>query len=92
MAIDTAHRLENALSEPDGLLSRAALQLRQFVCGLHGHDALMHFEQGRISLLCASCGHETPGWEIKQAHATGAKSEPSRRVLRMPLMHERRVA
>ena len=92
MAIDTAHRLETAISEPDGLLSRAALQLRQFVCGLHGHDSLMHFEQGRISLLCTSCGHESPGWEIKQSHATSLKSEPPRRVVRMPLMHQRRVA
>jgi len=92
MAIDTAHRLETALSEPDGLLSRAALQLRQFVCGLHGHDLLTHFEQGRISLLCASCGHETPGWEIKETAATVQGSQSSTRIARMPLADERRVA
>jgi len=92
MATDTTHRLDTAISEPGGLLSRAALQLRQFMCGLHGHDSLMHFEQGRISLLCASCGHETPGWEIKQKHATRTKPEPSPRVVRMPLVQERRVA
>jgi len=92
MAIDPTHRLANIFSEADGLLPRAALQFRQFVCGLHGHDSLMHFEQGRISLLCASCGHETPGWEIKQKHATRTKPEPSPRVVRMPLVQERRVA
>jgi len=92
MATDTTHRLDTAFSEPDGLLSRAALQLRQFMCGLHGHDSLMHFEQGRISLLCASCGHETPGWDIKKSPAAGLTSEPSRRIARMPLIRERRVA
>ena len=40
-----------------GVITRAAEQLRQFVCGLHGHDALLHFEQGRMSLQCTSCGH-----------------------------------
>ena len=92
MAIDPTHRLANIFSEADGLLPRAALQFRQFVCGLHGHDSLMHFEQGRISLLCASCGHETPGWDIKQSPAAGLTSEPSRRIARMPLIRERRVA
>jgi hypothetical protein len=52
----------------------------------------MHFEQGRISLLCASCGHETPGWDIKKSPAAGLTSEPSRRIARMPLIRERRVA
>src|SRR5829696_1604142 len=56
------HTATTTHPEPEGLLSRAVLQLRQFMCGLHGHDTLKHFERGRISLLCASCGHETPGW------------------------------
>ena len=92
MATDTAHRVDTTFTEPDGLLSKTALQLRQFVCGLHGHDLLMHFEQGRISLLCASCGHETPGWEIKETTATVERSQSPPRIVRMPLAHERRVA
>ena len=40
-------------------------KLRRFICGLHGHDALLHFGDGRVSLLCSSCGHETPGWDVK---------------------------
>ena len=91
MATDTANRLDT-ISEPDGLLSKAALQLRQFVCGLHGHDSLMHFEQGRISLLCSSCGHETPGWEVKPSALHRTRAETSARIVRMPLVHERRVA
>ncbi len=64
--------------------------IRQFVCGLHGHDALLHFETGRLSMRCTTCGHETPGWEIKAAPHTGA--ERKARVLRLPLVSERRVA
>jgi hypothetical protein len=46
-----------------GLWSRAFDQLQTAVCGLHGHDPLLHFEQGRMFLRCSSCGHETPGWD-----------------------------
>jgi hypothetical protein len=69
-----------------GIFDRALGQVRQFVCGLHGHDALLHFEQGRMSLQCTSCGYETPGWDVK-----GAKVRESR-VVPMPLVGERRVA
>ncbi len=91
MATDTTYRSDTS-TESDGLLSKAALQLRQFMCGLHGHDALLHFEQGRMSLLCASCGHETPGWQIEDTPATVQQSRPSARIVRMPLVRERRAA
>ena len=48
------------------IVARALGSLRQAVCGLHGHDSLLHFEHDRILLRCTSCGHETPGWEIDQ--------------------------
>jgi hypothetical protein len=76
--------------EPEGLLSRAVLQLRQFMCGLHGHDTLKHFERGRISLLCASCGHETPGWDVKAVPARRESESP--RVVSLPLVRARRAA
>ena len=66
MATDTVSKPTNS-QEPDGAVTRLVSQLRQFVCGMHGHDTLMHFEHGRISLLCASCGYETPGWDTKGA-------------------------
>lgn len=40
-------------------------KMRQFVCGVQGHDTFMEFGRGRLSLKCVSCGHETPGWDIK---------------------------
>jgi hypothetical protein len=36
----------------------------QVVCGLRGHQMLLRYEATRISLRCAWCGHETPGWQI----------------------------
>ena len=68
--------------------------VRQFFCGLHGHDALLHFEPGRLSLQCTSCGYETPGWDLR----TTRQALPARvvdteaRVVRMPLAQGRRAA
>ncbi len=33
-------------------------------CAFRGHDQLVHFTSGRMFLRCATCGHETPGWQI----------------------------
>jgi len=74
-----------------GVMSRIGEQLRRLICGLHGHDSLLHFGDGRVSLLCSSCGHETPGWDVKgTARREAVRTEP--RVVRMPLVSERRVA
>ncbi len=68
-------------------------RIGQFVCGLHGHDRLLQFERGRLSLKCASCGHETPGWDLKKTEATAPTepvSAPRRRFL--PSLAARRLA
>lgn len=68
-------------------------RLQQFVCGLHGHDELLQFERGRLSLKCASCGHETPGWDLKKTAVVAppaAVSAPRRRFL--PSLALRRLA
>jgi hypothetical protein len=67
-------------------------QLRRFICGLHGHDSLLHFGDGRVSLLCSSCGYETPGWDVKGAAPRRTAARPERRVIQMPFVGERRVA
>ena len=74
-----------------GILARALGQVRQFVCGMRGHDALLHFEHGRMSLQCTSCGYETPGWDLKGASLRRTAMRDAR-VVQMPLVHERRVA
>jgi hypothetical protein len=78
--------------EDNGVMSRVGEQLRRFICGLHGHDSLLHFSEGRVSLLCSSCGHETPGWDVKANPARREAVRPDRRGVQMPLVSERRVA
>ena len=85
--------LGQALATPvdTGIVARLSLNLRQFICGMHGHDSLLHFDEGRMSLLCSSCGHESPGWDVKVSHQHDV-SAPKPRVMRMPLVRARRVA
>ena len=33
------------------------------MCGLRGHDSVLHFEGKRVMMRCTSCGHNSPGWE-----------------------------
>lgn len=42
----------------------AARCARQFTCGLRGHQMLMRYRPDRLSLRCAWCGRESPGWEV----------------------------
>lgn len=74
-----------------GIVARAVSQVRQLICSLHGHDALLHFEHGRMSLQCTSCGYETPGWDVKGVPARSEAVDVPRRV-RVPLVSQRRVA
>ncbi len=91
MARDAQHRMMVTPHATTNFLSRMVGQLRQFICGLHGHDALLHFGKGRLSLQCTSCGYETPGWDVKATPArTSADSKG--RVVQMPLVRHRRVA
>ena len=40
-------------------------KMRQFICGLEGHQMVRHFEPNRMALKCP-CGYETHGWEIRE--------------------------
>ena len=91
MVTDTQQTI-TAAQPNTGVISRAAGQLRQFFCSLHGHDALLHFEQGRISLQCTSCGYETPGWDLRPEDAQSTARLKSPSVIRIPLVRERRAA
>ena len=73
------------------MLTKTMENLRQFICGLHGHDALLHFEQGRLSLQCVSCGHETPGWDVHGAPERAAR-QTKPRMVSMPLVRHGRAA
>jgi len=81
-------------AQADGLGGRLFYWLRQVFCGLHGHDTLLHFERQRISLRCASCGHESPGWQLNEAPPTvTVRADARRHVLARPhLVRARRIA
>jgi hypothetical protein len=69
-------------------------RLRQVVCGLHGHDNLLQFEQERMFLRCVSCGRETPGWSLDEARPTVTARGDARRhaMVRPQLIGIRRIA
>jgi len=46
------------------IVARAMGRLGQVLCGVRGHDTVLHFEANRVMMRCTSCGHDTPGWEI----------------------------
>jgi hypothetical protein len=82
------------VTEGEGLAGRVIDRLRQVVCGLHGHDSMLQFEQDRMFLRCVSCGHETPGWELNEAAPTVTlRAEPKQQPMVQPqLISARRVA
>ena len=71
------------------LFNRGVELVRQFACGLHGHDSLLHFQTSRLSMRCTTCGHESPGWDLKPARPA---ARPKVRVFPLPLVTHRRVA
>ena len=51
-------------SKDVGSFSRFVTKIGQVLCGLHGHDSVLHFEGKRVMMRCTSCGHDSPGWEV----------------------------
>ena len=62
------------------LLQRAISRIRQTLCALRGHDSMLQFERGRMSLRCFTCGHETPGWEVGPTRVIAQRSRTQRRA------------
>ena len=93
MATDSAQKHTLVIAPPpQGLLGRASARARQFFCGLRGHDSLLNFERGRLSLMCVSCGHETPGWDVGSLSARRERAAAQRPVVHVPLVGQRRAA
>ena len=46
------------------VIARSMARLGQLICGLRGHDAVLHFSSNKVLMRCTSCGHESPGWEV----------------------------
>src|SRR4051812_4629293 len=94
IAFNEARNASKTLAADGTLAARMLSWMRQFYCGLHGHDSLIHFEKERLSMQCASCGHETPGWELTETPPKVVLRGDSRRhqLVRPRLIAERRIA
>src|SRR3954469_2009198 len=81
--------------ESEGFSERVLDRVREAFCGMHGHDNMLQFEQDRMFLRCASCGHESPGWDLDEPRPIVAAQADNRRqalVRRQPMADERRIA
>jgi hypothetical protein len=95
------HGTLRSTSEATGLLSRvvgaASRQVAQFLCGVHGHLIMLHFEPHKLSLKCSLCGYETEGWEVGRSmtarrQANNPQARPERRRTLRPLPTNARLA
>jgi hypothetical protein len=59
----TAHE-EMETQSSETLTTRTLARIGQWLCGMRGHDSVLHFEGNRVMMRCTSCGHDSPGWEI----------------------------
>lgn len=85
---DTAQATREA-----GLMARLATRLGQVMCGLHGHDSVLHFEANRVMMRCTSCGYDTPGWEISgQGPRKRYEGDARRHLLNKPRLVLRKSA
>jgi hypothetical protein len=76
-----------------GLVVRLATRFGQVLCGLHGHDSVLHFEPNRVMMRCTSCGHDTPGWEISgQGPRKRYEGDAHRHLLNKPRLVLRKTA
>jgi hypothetical protein len=78
---DDVHELNN------GIVAKAMGRLGQLLCGVRGHDAVLHFEGNRVMMRCTSCGHDTPGWEISGQGPRRRYEGDARRHLLVPQRH-----
>jgi hypothetical protein len=93
MVTEGLHAVE-AIQTDEGVGTRVVDRLRQMLCGLHGHDTMLQFEQDRMFLRCVTCGHETPGWQLNEARPNVTVRGDSRRhaLVRPRLISARRIA
>jgi hypothetical protein len=66
-------------------------RVREMFCGLQGHNHLLQFRRDRLYLKCASCGQESPGWELKGSRRPDAPADERSKTIRA-LLDERRIA
>jgi hypothetical protein len=64
-------------SQESGPLTWLTRRVHSLICGMSGHDLLLHVEPGRLSLQCVLCPYETPGWTIKESRQQAGDARPA---------------
>jgi hypothetical protein len=62
------------VAQADEWAGRVRACLRRRLCRIRGHDLLLHFEPGRVSLRCVDCGWDSSGWMVERPHASFTKN------------------
>ena len=89
MVTDSAQKRALAFAQPpQGFVDRASRRARQFVCGLSGHDSLLHFQRGRhlvgVRLVRTRNARVGPGGAAPAHHERGASQS-----VQVPLVGQR---
>lgn len=71
---------QTATAMHDGLGAVVFDRLGQLLCGMHGHEHMLQHDRGRLFLRCATCGHESPGWDVPTRLRAARVSESRARV------------
>ena len=80
-------------AEDSSFLGRMASRFGQMMCGLHGHDSVLHFEGNRVMMRCTSCSYDSPGWEITgQGPRLRYEGDAHRHLLNRPRLVLRKSA
>jgi len=83
---------ERGESSTSSVMTRIVDAVRQAMCGLRGHDSVLHFEHQRVLLRCTTCGHDSPGWEISGQPPRQVFGGDAERHLLRPQLELRRTA
>jgi hypothetical protein len=51
--------------EVERVMTPLTLRLRHLMCGLGGHEFVLHFEHDHLSLQCLLCGYQSSGWNLR---------------------------
>jgi hypothetical protein len=80
----TAATEMNGVQAAGSAINRAVARFGQLMCGLRGHDSVLHFEGKRVMMRCTSCGHDSPGWEVSGRAPRQRFAGDSRRHMLVP--------
>ena len=76
------------------LVARTVTRLGQLLCGVRGHETVMHREGKRMMMRCTTCGYDTPGVEISEREPRRRFEGDARRhqITRSPRLVLRKTA